>query len=86
MGFHCPLQEAFCFTYRADLADGLVEHEIDHVLVGSFDGVPVPNADEVDSWCWAEVEDLWTDLHTNPGRYSAWFLSALGELRERGLV
>ncbi len=86
MGFVCDLNEVFSFTYRADLVEGLVEHEIDHVLVGSFDGVPQPNRDEVDSWCWADVEELERDLQDNPGRYSAWLPDAFGGLRSRGIL
>ncbi len=86
MGFACPLSEAFSFTYRAELEGGLVEHEIDHVLIGQFDGIPAPNPEEVDSWAWADIEDLHEDLRVNPGRYSAWLPQAFDGLRDRGLV
>jgi isopentenyl-diphosphate delta-isomerase len=86
MGFACALEEVYRFTYRTEVEGGLTEHEVDHVFVGQFDGVPIPNPEEVDSWCWADVEDLRTDLKKNPARYSAWLTSALEGLRERGRV
>ncbi len=40
MGFDCELREAFEFLYRAELDGALVEHEYDHVFVGTHDGRP----------------------------------------------
>jgi isopentenyl-diphosphate delta-isomerase len=85
MGIDCLLRAAFRFTYHADLQHGLVEHEYDHVFVGRFEGIPVPNPDEVEEWRWAEVADVIADLGANAGRYTAWFGIALEGLRERGL-
>src|SRR5437660_676899 len=34
MGFESNLKEVFSFLYRANLEDGLIENEYDHVLVG----------------------------------------------------
>src|SRR4051812_34432219 len=40
MGLDCELHEAFEFLYRAELGDALVEHEYDHVFVGTHVGDP----------------------------------------------
>ena len=42
MGLSIPLRTTFHFTYRAELEHGLVEHEMDHVLIGTSDLDPHP--------------------------------------------
>ncbi len=80
MGFECALHRACDFVYRRDLADGLVEHEFDHVFSGRFDGTPAPNAAEVGAWRWADVEEVRADSEARPERYTAWFGLALARL------
>jgi isopentenyl-diphosphate delta-isomerase len=78
MGIDAHLKSAGVFTYRAeDLASGLVEHEIDHVLVGRCDDEPGPNLAEVGAWKWIDVELLRRDLRLTPGRYTPWLSPAL---------
>jgi isopentenyl-diphosphate delta-isomerase len=77
MGFDCELREAFDFLYRAELAGGLVEHEFDHVFVGRFDGEPAPDAEEVEGWRRATLEELREDLRRSPDEYSYWLRVAL---------
>lgn len=36
MGFDSDLSEIFHFVYRADLEDGFIENEYDHVLYGNY--------------------------------------------------
>ena len=51
MGIDAPaLTVAGRFVYRAQLDAGLVEHELDHVVVGRWSGMPNPDAGEVSSW------------------------------------
>lgn len=78
MGFDCELREAFDFLYRAELAGGLVEHELDHVFVGRFDGEPAPDASEVEGWRRTTLEKLREDLGRRPDEYSYWLRVALG--------
>ena len=84
MGITCSLAPAFSFVYRADLENGLVEHELDHVFVGSFRGAPLPNEEEVHGWGWMPMDDLIADCRTTPASYSAWLPIALDELSRRG--
>lgn len=86
MGFECPLRTAFSFVYRADVGDGLMEHEYDHVFTGRFDGEPAPDFDEVDDWRWIPVPALERELAETPGRFTFWFRVAFDELRSRGLA
>ena len=73
MGFTTPLQKAFCFTYRADMGNGLTEHEFDHVLVGRYSGELLPNPDEVSDYCYKSMEEIRRSLSDHPDRYTAWF-------------
>ena len=50
MSLDCELREAFEFLYRAELDGALVEHEYDHVFVGTHEGAPAPDPSEVAEW------------------------------------
>lgn len=72
MGIRCVLEERFSFIYRAVLADGLTEHEFDHVLFGRFDGVPRPDPREVMATTWIHRDALGAELHGTPERFTPW--------------
>ena len=72
MGFSCDLREAFQMVYRTDLDNALVEHELDSVFVGRFNGVPKPNPQEVDATMWVAPEELRSRMCTEPQRYTPW--------------
>lgn len=81
MGFDCRLDDVHQFIYRAELDNGLIEHELDHVLVGTFEGTPSPDAAEVAEWRWIEPEVLVADYAQAPERYTAWLGPALQIVR-----
>jgi isopentenyl-diphosphate delta-isomerase len=80
MGFECEVREVFKFIYHAKLDNDLYEHEYDHVVVGSFDGSPVPNPDEVGDWRWADPMAIRFDMERRPERYTYWFRISLDRL------
>jgi farnesyl-diphosphate farnesyltransferase len=80
MGFDSQLTSLFDFVYRAELEDGLIEHEYDHVLVGQFDGVPNPNPDEVAEWRWMGLSALRIDIDEHADQYTYWFRIALNRV------
>jgi isopentenyl-diphosphate delta-isomerase len=86
MGFDCPLEEEFSFIYRADLDHDLVEHELDHVFLGSFEGEPRPDPTEVGEWKAVPPSALVEDLRRYPDRYTAWLEPAITGLVEKGLL
>lgn len=73
MGFQTELEELFSFIYKAPFDNGLTEHELDHVMLGYFDGEPDINPEEVNAWKWMSLQDIRADLKENPDRYTAWF-------------
>jgi len=84
LGISCDLADAGWFVYRAECAStGLVEHELDHVLVGTTTSEPLPNREEVADTCWVEPDRLTGEeplarLETSVGaRLAPWLLPAL---------
>lgn len=77
MGFDCPLERAGAFVYRTKLANGLVEHEYDHVFAGAFDGDPAPDPAEVSEWRWVAVDEIVKELRRRRAGYTVWFKPAL---------
>ena len=73
MGFNCDLKETTSFIYKAPFDNGLTEHELDHILVGHFEGEPKINPDEVADWKWMRVEQVKEDIEKHPENYTAWF-------------
>jgi isopentenyl-diphosphate delta-isomerase len=77
LGFDGPLIRTFSFVYKAVFANNLVEHEYDHVLVGTTECRPVPNASEVADWMWVDPITLKSSLDRYPGEYTAWLKPSL---------
>ena len=73
MGFETALKETTSFIYKAPFDNGLTEHELDHILVGHYNGEPKINPEEVDSWKWMALGDVKNDIIKHPERYTAWF-------------
>jgi isopentenyl-diphosphate Delta-isomerase len=83
MGFDCPLTPAHSFIYRAELEGDMIEHELDHVLIGSFEDEPLPNPEEVSEWRWASPAAIDRELASQPERFTYWFRVAYADLRSR---
>ena len=73
MGFTTDLKETTSFIYKAPFDNGLTEHELDHIMVGSYEDAPIINPDEVADWKWMPLEDVKQDIDDNPQLYTAWF-------------
>lgn len=73
MGFKAELKELFSFIYKAPFDNGLTEHELDHVMIGYYDGEPELNPDEAENWKWMAIEDVKEDMKLRPEIYTVWF-------------
>lgn len=73
MGFACALLPLVTVTYRADVGNDLVEHELVHVFVGQYGGPVHPAPSEADGYDWVRPHALRHDLEARPDRYSVWF-------------
>lgn len=80
MGFDCGFSEAFTFVYKAEVGQGLIEHEFDHVFIGISDQHPTINPDEVEAWKYMSMDNLRSDIENNPDLYTEWFKIAFEEV------
>jgi isopentenyl-diphosphate Delta-isomerase len=76
-GIDCALTRRFHFIYRAELDNGMIEHELDHVFVGTFDGEPRLDPSESDAYEWVDPRALVRDVADHPERYSVWMRCSL---------
>ena len=78
MGFAIPLKSIGSFQYQASFPSGLIEHEIDHVLVGLIgEAIPEPNPYEVQATLWMPVNELKEALAISPDEFTPWLKEAL---------
>jgi len=79
MSLNILLRSAGSFIYRASFDNGLTEHELDHVLIGEYNGLePIQIAPlEVEEYCWMHLETLQQELSNRPLLYTPWIKPAL---------
>jgi isopentenyl-diphosphate delta-isomerase len=78
------LNDVFSFIYRAEFDNGLTEHELDHVLVGSLPTYSGGwNPDEVEGVRWATVEEIKNEMDQHPAQFTAWFRIIFNEYANR---
>ncbi len=70
------------FTYRAEMSDGTVEHEVCPVAVVLVDGEPSLNPDEVDAYDWLEWSELLARAADRPESLSPWAVEQIELLDE----
>ncbi|MBI9034911.1 MAG: isopentenyl-diphosphate Delta-isomerase [Bacteroidales bacterium] len=74
MGFSCELNEVLSFIYKSDeVGQGLIEHELDHVLIGRYSGAIEVVAEEVAGYKSMKLEDIEKDILLHPEIYTIWF-------------
>ena len=81
LGIETDLQEKFHFIYKADVGEGLWEHELDYVFTGFFDGDFSLNQTEVSEIRYVTVSDLEKEILTNPENFTEWFKIIWSEYR-----
>ncbi|MCB0396988.1 MAG: isopentenyl-diphosphate Delta-isomerase [Flavobacteriales bacterium] len=73
LGFTCPVHHAFSFVYKKDVGHGLTEHELDHVFIGWYDGLVIPNPKEVDAVTFRNMSSVYNDIDARPEKFTEWF-------------
>lgn len=87
LGVDTPLEAVGSFIYKAhDDSTGLTEHELDHILVGRFEGEPLPDRAEVAGWRWISPAQLEAEIGSSPRSFTPWFPIAWRRLRETMLT
>ena len=82
MGFDCNLKKIFDFVYKAELDNGLTEHEFDHVFIGYFNSYPKTNPTEVANWKWEKFSDIEDEIKSKPENFTVWFRIAFDRVKQ----
>jgi isopentenyl-diphosphate delta-isomerase len=90
MGIVTELQPMFSFLYKAEVGNGLVEHELDHVFCGVYDGECAPDPEEVMNHRYMALPELEKWIDETPQNFTTWmrivFPRFCDELAKRKLV
>ena len=73
LGFVIPLRPIFSFTYKADVENGLIEHEFDHVFAGEWESEVNFNTEEVAAVRYQGMADIKAELQAQPHLFTTWF-------------
>ncbi len=80
MGIVTDIKKAFDFVYRAELDNGLTEHEFDHVFTGIYSGEIVPDKEEVSDYCYKTIDEIKDSIRSHPQKYTEWFKIAFPKI------
>lgn len=80
MGFDCKMEETFSFIYKAEVGNGLTEHEYDHVFFGTYDGKPNLNKEETMNFRWIPLAKLKEEVQKNPDNFTPWLRISLDKV------
>lgn len=86
MGFVCNLTHKFPFIYKVVLDNELTEYEFDHVFFGNFASIPALNVEEAADWMWISWQDLCSDIHENPEKYTFWLKICVEKINDLELI
>lgn len=76
-GFTLSLREEGVFHYVAEFENGLVENEVDHVLIGFYSGEVInPHPDEIAEYRWQSVDALEQLFSKQENDFTPWFWQA----------
>lgn len=74
------LRFAFKYEYHAVYSPEWAENEVNHILVGRFDGKPTLNPDEAIEYAWKSLPEIREELSHHDHTYAPWFPRALEKI------
>lgn len=83
LDYICPLWNSFTFIYKVNLDNNLVEHELDHVVIGKCDDNPILNPIEASEYKWMSIDAIVNEMKIQPEIYTSWFKIILDEHLEK---
>ena len=83
MGIDCHPVFSHTFLYKADVGQGLTEHELDHVFTAIYDGAPIPDPTEAEDWRYIDEVSLKEEVARDPEKFSAWIKIILNDKKFR---
>lgn len=85
MGIAARPEPIGSFLYEAtDPVSGLIERELDHVLMAQIDVDPAPDPSEADDWRWIARDALQREREAAPESFTPWFAPAYQCLLDAG--
>lgn len=81
MNMKCRLRYQFSFTYKAELDQGLTEHELDHIFFGESNVLPSPEPSEVMGWKYLSLSEIEKEIENKPEQYTSWFKLMLYKIK-----
>lgn len=73
LGIETPLKKVAKTCYKINVGDEKTEHEFDHIFTGEWNGIVVPNPEEVSEVKWIGLSDLDNWLKERPQDFTGWF-------------
>lgn len=80
------LEVLFDFIYYKKFDNGLIEHELDHVLLGEFDGEAKLNPEEAESAQWLYPQEIEEWIQLAPDQFTYWFKLAFSKLSFKAVI
>lgn len=81
LGIEVKLSFAYSFIYKTTLDNNFIEHELDHVYVGRFDGDFKINPEEIEGWKYLSYNKIKEDIQLHPSYYTYWFKVIIAQNR-----
>lgn len=82
MGMTADVKRLFSFIYKAELDNGLIEHELDHVFIAETDDLPQINEEEVAAYRYLSLEELSEEVAKHPENFTVWFLLLFDRVKQ----
>ena len=76
IGIVCNLEELFSFNYLSKYNENLYEYEVDHVLLGKYNGEVSLNKEEASEFRWVDVDSLAKEMLEEPQKFATWFITS----------
>ncbi|MFV3412836.1 isopentenyl-diphosphate Delta-isomerase [Pseudomonas sp. NY15436] len=90
MGMEVELHKLFEFSYRLELANGMVENEYGHLFGAVDEQPPRPDPAEADAFRYVALPELEAEMAAHPAHFTPWFLICYPTfkeyLRENGAI
>ena len=82
MGIEAEVEEQFSFIYKAEVENGLIENEYDHVFFAVYEGKINLNPNEAEDCKFVSLAKVFKDAEQNPDNYSIWFRIIIDKFRD----
>lgn len=73
------LNKLSSFIYYAELDNGLIEYELDHLYIGYYQKTPVINPKEAMAYRWCSIETIENEIKKQPETFSFWFKEIISQ-------